>query len=199
MARKTGSHSKDTGPKVRDAALHLIARHGFAAVSMRQIAQEVGVQAGALYNYTADKQSLLFDLMRTHMEDLLADRAALPHSDDPLARLDSFARFHIRWHLRREDQVFVSYMELRNLTPENFARIEALRKIYEDALEAILSDGMARGQFRVADSKITTLAIIAMLTGMSTWYREGGRLPLAQIEAMYVDMVRRLAGVSSVA
>ena len=194
MARKTGSHSKDTGPKVRDAALRLIAQHGFAAVSMRQIAQEVGVQAGALYNYTADKQSLLFDLMRTHMEDLLADRAALPQAADPLARLDAFTRFHIRWHLTREDQVFVSYMELRNLTPENFARIEVLRKVYEDALEAILADGMQAGQLRILDSKITTLAIIAMLTGMSTWYREGGRLPLAEIEAIYVDMVRRLAG-----
>ncbi|MBT8412543.1 MAG: TetR/AcrR family transcriptional regulator, partial [Octadecabacter sp.] len=41
---------------------------------------------------------------------------------------------------------------------------------------------------------VTTLAIIAMLTGMSTWYREGGRLPLDEIEAIYVDMVRRLAG-----
>ena len=34
-------------------------RHGYAAVSMRQIAAEVGVQAGALYAYTPDKQALL--------------------------------------------------------------------------------------------------------------------------------------------
>ena len=67
MARKQGSHSDITGPKVRDAALRLIARHGYAAVSMRQIAAEVGIQAGALYNYTPDKQTLLFDLMQGHM------------------------------------------------------------------------------------------------------------------------------------
>ena len=59
MARKQGSHSDITGPKVRDAALRLIAQHGYAAVSMRQIAAEVGIQAGALYNYTPDKQTLL--------------------------------------------------------------------------------------------------------------------------------------------
>ena len=67
MARTTGSHSGITGPKIRTAALELFAKHGFAAVSMRQIAGEVGVQAGALYNYTPDKQSLLFDLMQSHM------------------------------------------------------------------------------------------------------------------------------------
>ena len=78
MARKQGSHSDITGPKVREAALRLIARHGCAAVSMRQIAAEVGVQAGALYNYTTDKQTLLFDLMRHHMEQLLAAYADAP-------------------------------------------------------------------------------------------------------------------------
>ncbi len=68
MARTQGSHSSSTGPKIRAAAQSLFAQHGFAAVSMRQIAAQVGVQAGALYNYTPDKQALLFDLMRQHME-----------------------------------------------------------------------------------------------------------------------------------
>ena len=63
MARTQGSHSDITGPRVRDAALRLFARHGYASVSMRQIANDVGVQAGALYNYTPDKQTQLFDLM----------------------------------------------------------------------------------------------------------------------------------------
>ena len=43
MARKTGSHAAQTGPKVQGAALKLFAQHGYAAVSMRQIAAEVGV------------------------------------------------------------------------------------------------------------------------------------------------------------
>ncbi|MGB0799109.1 MAG: TetR family transcriptional regulator, partial [Planktomarina sp.] len=42
MARKTGSHSQITGPRIREVALELFARHGFAAVSMRQIAANVG-------------------------------------------------------------------------------------------------------------------------------------------------------------
>ncbi len=52
---------------------------------MRQIAAEVGgVQAGgALYLYTKDKQSLLFDLMRNHMEELLDAWAAEPKGGGP--------------------------------------------------------------------------------------------------------------------
>ena len=191
MARTAGSHSDITGPRVRDAALALFAQHGYAAVSMRRIAQEVGVQAGALYNYTPDKQSLLFDLMQGHMDELLAARAGEPSFDSPLERLEAFSRFHIRFHLERPLAVFISYMELRNLTPENFGAIEDLRRRYEAELEAILRDGRDAGVFHVADTKITTLAIIGMLNGVNTWYRSGGRLSLAEVEAIYWDMVRK--------
>ena len=175
---------------MREAALKLFARGGYAAVSMRAIAAEVGVQVGALYNYTPDKQTLLFDLMEGHMTELLAEGVD-DVSSSANARLRAFVEFHIGFHHARPDAVFIAYMELRNLTPENFARIEALRRTYEDGLESILRDGVAAGVFNVADTKITTLAIIAMLTGVSTWFRTGGRLSLEEITAQYWDMVRR--------
>jgi AcrR family transcriptional regulator len=190
MARRAGSHSEITGPKVRKAALALFARHGYAAVSMRQIAAEVGVQAGALYLYTPDKQTLLFDLMKGHMDDLLAAWAAADRGGTPAQRLETFVRFHIRFHLDRPEEVFLAYMELRNLEPGNFAAIEALRRAYETALERILRDGVAEGMFDVADTKLATLALIAMLTGVTTWYREGGRLTREGVERLYWEMAR---------
>ena len=191
MARTAGSHSDITRPRIEAAALHLFAQHGFAAVSMRQIAAGVGVQAGGLYNYTPDKQSLLFDLMQRHMQELLAARAARQSPDTALKKLEDFTRFHIRFHLGRPDAVFIAYMELRNLTPENFAVIEGLRRQYEDTLETILRDGMQDGSLQVPDPKIATLAVIAMLTGVNTWYRAEGRLSLAEVEGIYWNMVRK--------
>jgi AcrR family transcriptional regulator len=190
MARTTGSHSDITRPKIRAAALRLFARHGFAAVSMRALATEVGVQAGALYNYTPDKQTLLFSLLQDHMNDLLSacDNDSIQSAVDRLRR---FVDFHIRFHADRPDEVFISYMELRNLTPENFAEVEALRRQYEDRLETILRDGAAAGDFAIADTKIATLAVIAMLTGVNTWFRAGGRLSLDEVIAQYWDMVRK--------
>jgi AcrR family transcriptional regulator len=192
MARKQGSHADITGPKVREAALHLFAQHGFAAVSMRQIATKVGVQAGALYLYTPDKQTLLFDLMRGHMEELLQSWSR--PAGNATMQLEAFARHHIQFHLDRPELVFIAYMELRNLTPENFDVIEGQRKAYENELEEILRCGREVGQFAVPDTKIATLAIIAMLTGVNTWYRDGGRLDRTEVQAMYWGMVYRAVG-----
>ncbi|WP_428543764.1 TetR/AcrR family transcriptional regulator [Profundibacter sp.] len=191
MARKTGSHSQITGPRVQQAASKLFARHGFAAVSMRQIASEVGVQAGALYLYTPDKQSLLFDLMQGHMQDLLTAWEAQEKGRGPLEQLEAFVRFHIGFHLDRPDAVFIAYMELRNLSEENFAVIEGLRKRYEDVLEGILREGQQAGIFAVPDTKLAMMALIAMLTGVNTWYREGGRLSRDKVEEIYWDMARK--------
>ncbi|MGP3697488.1 TetR/AcrR family transcriptional regulator [Rhodobacter sp. NSM] len=194
MARKAGSHAETTGPRVRAAAQRLIARHGYAAVSMRQIAAEVGVQAGALYLYTPDKQTLLFDLMRIHMEELLAACAALPAPADPCAALEQFARFHIGYHIDRPEAVFIAYMELRNLSPENFAAIEDLRRRYEQRLATILAEGVAQGSFALPDVRLATRAVIAMLTGVTNWFRDMGPLTRDEVAACYADMALRAVG-----
>ncbi|WP_166416145.1 TetR/AcrR family transcriptional regulator [Cochlodiniinecator piscidefendens] len=191
MARKTGSHSDITGPRVRAAAQTLFARHGFAAVSMRQIAKDVGVQAGALYLYTKDKQSLLFDLMKGHLEELLeAWQLHHPNSIGPMEDLEAFVRFHIGFHADRQEAVFIAYMELRNLDDDNFSVVEGLRKQYENVLGGILKNGQDTGIFAVPDTKLATLAVIAMLTGVNTWYRDGGRLDRETVQSIYWDMVR---------
>ena len=191
MARKTGSHAEITGPAIREAALRLFARSGFAAVSMREIASEVGVRAGALYLYTPDKQSLLFDLMKEHLERLLAAWAAAKIDGDPFEQLENFVKFHVNYHVDRRDAVFLAYMELRNLSAENFDEIEKLRRRYEDQLEHILSAGQKSGHFRLPDTRVTTMALIAMLTGVHVWYRDGGRLSRDRIQRIYWNLVRR--------
>jgi AcrR family transcriptional regulator len=195
MARRTGSRGEKTAAKVRRAALELFARRGYAAVSMRQIAAEVGVQAGALYLYTPDKQSLLVDIMVEHMEALLAAWQRWPKpAECPRSMFESFVCFHIRYHLARGTEVFIAYMELRNLEPENFERVEAMRRAYEGVLTGILSEGKRQGAFRVKDPKLATFALIAMLTGVNTWYRTGGRLAVEEVETIYLEMARNLVG-----
>jgi AcrR family transcriptional regulator len=199
MARRVGSDGARTEAAIRAAATRLIARHGYEALSMRRLADEVGLGAAALYRYFPNKQAMLFSLLRTHMEELLAawEAARLPDAAPAPARLERFTRFHIRHHLPRAAGVFLSYMELRSLTPENFAAIEALRRRYEGDLAGILSDGAASGALCMEHPRVTARAIIAMLTGITTWYRAGGPLTPPEIEDIYWHMVARMAGLET--
>ena len=197
MARKTGSHSEITGPKIKQAALVLFARHGFAAVTMRQIAANVGVQAGAIYNYTPDKQTLLFDLLHGHMVDLLSKWAVELVPKNPIAALDHFVAFHLDFHIKRPELVFISYMELRNLSEANFKAIVEQRRIYEKIIYNLILSGVVSGDFLVPDPKITSLALIALLTGPVDWFREDGRLTSDELTRQYCILTRQALGVSA--
>ena len=192
MPRTIGSYSQNTRMLVRQNAERLFAQHGYAAVSMRQLASAVGVQVGTIYNYTKDKQALLFTIMSEHMSELLLAWSGVGCLNDPTEQLSQFLNFHLDYHLARRDAVFIAYMELRNLNDVNFAKIEALRRQYEDALEAILVSGKNTQVFDIADTRITTLAIIGMLTEVITWYRPDGRLKLHQVKSHYREMVLRM-------
>lgn len=197
MARKTGSHSEITGPKIKQAALVLFARHGFAAVTMRQIAANVGVQAGAIYNYTPDKQALFFDLLHGHMADLLSKWAVELVPKNPIAALDHFVAFHLDFHIKRPELVFISYMELRNLSEANFKAIVEQRRIYEKIIYNLILSGVVSGDFLVPDPKITSLALIALLTGPVDWFREDGRLTSDELTRQYCILTRQALGVSA--
>ena len=190
MARKTGSHSDITGPKVREAAIRLFTRHGFAAVSMRQIAAEVGVQAGALYLYTPNKQMLLFTLLYEQMQGAIEALKAADLSGPPGRQLDTFVRTHLRYHIGGTDGSFIPYTELRNLTPQNYEKLEEMRRIYETALEGIIRAGQADGSFPKDDSKLATLVLISILNGVLAWYRPSGAVSLAQVEDYYAKFIK---------
>ena len=115
MPRTIGSYSQNTRTLVRQSAERLFARHGYAAVSMRQLASDVGVQVGTIYNYTKDKQALLFAIMSEHMTELLQAWSREGQTIDPIDQLSQFLNFHLDYHLARRDAVFIAYMELRNL------------------------------------------------------------------------------------
>jgi len=193
MARTTGSDGERTVAAIREAAVDLIAHHGYEAVTTRQIAAAVGVQAAALYRYFPAKEDLLFDLMRRHMEALIASwDASRPRDADPVARLSAFVDNHIRFHVERRHSTHVSNMELRSLSKERLSQILRLRTAYEKELRTILRDGAESGRLAVDDVGLTAMAIIQMITGVIVWFRPDERLSVEEVVRTYLAMTLRL-------
>jgi AcrR family transcriptional regulator len=193
MARTTGSDGERTEAAIREAAVDLFARRGYEAVTTRQIAAAVGVQSAALYRYFPTKEDLLFDLMRRHMEALIASWDAVrPTAADPVARLSAFVDNHIRFHVERRHSTHVSNMELRSLSKDRLSQILRLRGAYEKELRAILRDGAEGGRLAVDDVGLTAMAIIQMITGVIVWFRPDERLSVEEVARTYLAMTLRL-------
>lgn len=190
MARTRGSVGAETEKAIRKAAIELIAKHGFEAMTLRDLAEHVGLQPGSIYRYIATKDQLLVDIMAEHMEALLAAWREFDRPDaDPRLRVENFVEFHIRYHFERQKEVVIANLELRSLTPDARRAAVALRKTYEQELKQILDAGIAQRLFPPIDSGIATYAIISMLTGVCFWYSPKGRLDPQEIIAIHKQMV----------
>lgn len=195
MARTAGSDGQKTEAAIREAAVNLIARHGYEAVTMRQLAAQVGVQAAALYRYFPTKEDLLYDLMIAHMDALIDSwEDVRPRYSGCPARLRAFVANHIRFHVERRHSTHVNNMELRSLSHERLSAILKLRNRYEKELRTILREGAEDGSFVIEDSAMTAMAIIQMITGVIVWFRPDERLSVDEVTETYLAMTMRLVG-----
>lgn len=195
MVRTVGSDGARTEEAIRKASIDLIAAGGFESVTLRRIAQHVGIQAGSLYRYYRSKNDLLKTIVVAHMDDLLSRWAETePASSSATERLHAFVDFHVRYHSAKPKEVFIANMELRSLSPATRKRVVAKRRRYESILRGILQDGIDEGVFSVSDVRVATFAILAMLTGLTAWYQEGGRLSKEDLVSCYSKLV--MTGVS---
>ncbi|MDO8981727.1 MAG: TetR/AcrR family transcriptional regulator [Afipia sp.] len=195
MARTTGSTGVKTKETIRRAAIKRIYQHGFEAMKLRDLADDVGIQAGSLYNYIKYKEDFLYLLLKEVLLELLEGLAKeVEGPETPLEALEAFIAFHLRWHTARREEVFIGNMELRSLSPSHSAEIVGLRETYEKKLRDILEWGNKDKVWKVRDPKVTTYAIIAMLTGVCTWYKPRGRLSQEQLIEVYRELVLRGIG-----
>lgn len=189
MARIAGKITEQTVRDMQRAATRLIALHGFEGMNLRMLADEIGVKAGSFYNHIESKEQLLHTLLRDTMRELMAGiDAALAGAAGPADALRRFVAFHIEFHAVRRDQVFIGNAELRSLSAAHRREIVALRDAYEQRLAAILRAGERTGVFAPGDVRVATYALIAMLSGVCTWYRAGGRLSVGQLVRQYTRL-----------
>lgn len=196
MARTTGSNGVRTMEMVRRAGIKRIHQHGYEAMKLRDLAADVGIRAGSLYNYIQQKEDFLYSLLLEIMTELHEElRERLKGAETPLEALERFVDFHLRWHMARREEVFIGNMELRSLTARHYRWVVGLRSGYERRLQEIIEAGNVQGTWKVRDPKVTTYAILAMLTGVCTWYKPRGRLSQDELVVLYRELVLGMVGV----
>lgn len=193
MGRPLNADAKATWKSIRKAGVRLLFKHGYEAMNLRDLAEQSGLKPGSLYNYFDSKSEFLAMILLDIMEAILVDLEKIVGPvEESRARLKKFIEFHIAWHTERGVETFISFMEMRNLTKEHYKKYTELRRRYEDFLTDILVKGVNEGKFLMADCRVSTFAILAMLTGSNTWYKKRGRLSQEQLVAIYTEMVFKL-------
>ncbi|WP_293787284.1 TetR/AcrR family transcriptional regulator, partial [uncultured Aeromicrobium sp.] len=157
------ARSAATRERLLAAAVESFAQKGFAGTTTRDIASRAGMSPAAVYVHHATKEDLLFEVSRRGHRDALAIiRQADAKERTPLSRVRSMVAAFSRWHAVNSRVGRIVQYEFDALTPEHRQEIAGYRREIERQMRRALADGVAEGDFDVADVKGTALAVLSL-------------------------------------
>jgi AcrR family transcriptional regulator len=164
-----------------------------ASLTMRDIADRLGLVKGNLYYYFKSKQDILF---HCHVKCIGISLAALDEIlADQLPPAESLRRLLIK-HIRNitEDAYGgVLLTDLESLTPAQRKRYVAMRDRFEQGVRQMIRDAMAQGEFSVENVDLAGFTILGAINWIPKWHRPDGVLSSAEIaESMADQLIRSL-------
>ncbi|MCI2416840.1 TetR/AcrR family transcriptional regulator [Saccharopolyspora sp. K220] len=197
MARK---RSLDEGPVLRGRIMRrasvLFYERGYAATSIRDIADAVGISSSTMYHHFTNKQEVLHAIIANFMTDFVA--TTLPVLRDelrtPTERIREIVALHLKISDERRPELLIGNPIRYALNPRQQRDGIAAQAKYHDAVRAVIEEGRATGEFEVADVDLTTMAVLDMLNGVREWFRHSGRLTLDEVIDQYTAMTLKVLG-----
>ncbi|MBQ8103625.1 MAG: TetR family transcriptional regulator [Afipia sp.] len=188
MARSRANDYDDKRQAILDRSAELFSAHGYDRASMNKIAEACGVSKANLYHYYKDKEGLLFDVIRFHLEELLE---VVETADDPgaapEARLRGLIAALLEAYRDADSQHNVQISSMRFLPAERQAKLKAM----ERDLVRIFSAAVAGVAPHLKGTKMltpVTMSLFGMVNWHYLWFKSTGSVSRDE----YADIVTRL-------
>jgi len=203
MTQERTIASEETADRIRREAAKLFVERGYAATTMKAVAEQVGMTAAALYWHYPSKESILYAHLVESIEELIDEARAVASEGSPSERLTALARTHVLVGIRQTGEGTVDanhgIVQLaRFLGQEERQTIAAMQRRHLRFTRTIIRDGITAGEFRTVDLTPTAFAILTLCDAASVWYSPRGRLSPEGVADLYADLVLRMVdGVSA--
>ena len=184
-----------TADAVLDAALTLFAERGYHGTAVSQIADSLGIRTPSLYNHMRSKQDLLEAIIGRTVDGVLDDfRTVVDDVGDPVQRLRRAVRVYALRHATHRREALVANRDTTSLPEPARTRIRQRERDHEQAVRAIIGDGVGTGDFHVGSPALASFAILEMCLSIARWFRDDGARTAEQVADEYADFALRIAG-----
>ena len=178
--------------QIVDTSAKVFAVHGFHGTSTTELCDANGLGKGALYYYIGSKEELLAAIHDRVMDEVLAGADRVTEAGGtPPEQLEQLGRELLDVIARYPDHVWVFLHEFPALTGDNATQFRARRHQYERAVEQVFEAGVASGDFRPLDPKLTSRAWLGMHNYTYLWLKPGGKLSAEQVAEQFADVFIR--------
>jgi len=191
---KPPSKSEATRQAILHAAAGLFRQRGYAAVSLRDIAEAVGMKTGSLYYHFSSKESLVEEILTLGTQGAFdASRAAVEAlgAADPVDKLGAVVLAHTRFLHDEADFASANLKILQQVPPQIRERHVRQDRAYGHYVSGIIDEiAAAHGLAPGLDPSILRMLCFGAMNWSISWYDPQGASP-TQIADQLMTMVRR--------
>jgi AcrR family transcriptional regulator len=172
MASTKGKKNSPRKEVILEKAAQLFRKNGFNATSMRDLAENVGVEAASLYNHINSKAELLQEIcfrianrFTAHMDEVMASDLSA------IGKIEAILRFHIRQMLHNYEEVYVSDREWKHLTDPYLSNFKGQRRTHRQRIASIIEEGIRKNEIKKIDAPTAVLILLHAVSGIESWHR----------------------------
>ena len=181
---------KNRKQQIEEKATTLFQERGYAATSMRDLAQVLGIEAASLYSHIKSKEEILQKICFRMADEFFEAWKDVTSEDSSFsAKMEKAVIAHVNVITKDTDASAVFFNEWRHLSEPFLSEFLAMRNDYEGRFIQIIKDGIATGEFEDVDEKFMMLTILSSLNWTHNWYKPEGSLTPEEIASRLSNLI----------
>jgi TetR/AcrR family transcriptional regulator, cholesterol catabolism regulator len=181
--QKTARRRSSKRDVILNKAAAMFKDKGFAASSMRDLAETVGIEAASLYNHIKSKSEILQEIVFHSAAQCNVHLDSVDIEGKPaLKKIEDIIRFHVGMMLNRFEEYHVMTHEWIHLPEPHLSNFISQRRNYVQRLEAIIAEGIENEEMKPIIPYVAVLTILSAVRGLEFWHRSRKNYSPKEIE-----------------
>jgi AcrR family transcriptional regulator len=176
--------------EILSSAVSLFAARGFRAVTIDDIAANLGYTKSVVYYYFKSKNEILWQVFSRIYDAYFESISSIIELGlEPQDAMSRIIRAHATNVMERREWNAIYYRDESELTEKQQKLILNRKREYDATIESVYQDGVDKGVFRNIPTAVAVRAILGMCNWLYTWYKEDGLLPASAIADHCISML----------
>lgn len=174
--------------QIIQTAAKMFKEQGYNAVSMRDLASELGIKASSLYNHIDSKEDILAEIIMDlahsftqHIQQVKKEKCSV------VDKLKKIISMHVQTTLIKTDYLACMNKEWKYLGENRQKEYLKLRKNYELDFKAVIEEGIRNKELKDRNPKVTASIILSALRTIYHWINTEDFEDRKQIEEIIIQ------------
>jgi len=156
---------------IQKIAARSFRKKGYLATSMRNIAEEAGIQAPSIYNHFKKKHVILEELLMGIAQEFTKNMKVIKSTPiSSLEKMEKVIELHVRLTVEHTDAIALITSEWIHLEEPALKKYTRLRDKYEKDFKSIIEEGKKKKEFQDVDTDLAMFSILSTLRWLYSWY-----------------------------